>query len=1318
MAGPAPATAQAPTTAAVAEQPEVPQARSVEAKAALEAARTGRRIEVPTWRSETAEIFVNPDGSKTMEQHAVPVRVRKGSGWAKPDATLERRTDGTIQPVAAATPIVLSGGGANGELLRIGKPGERVVMGWPGRLPAPRLKGDTATYPEVFRGVDLQLKVGLNDFSYLLVVKNREAAKNPALRQVKAPIRGEGLKISVAADGRTIAQDRNGQPVFTAPAPAMWDSTPATERRAKVGIRSSGNALLLTPDQKLLADPAAKFPIYIDPSLSGNLLGWLHINVRMGNQTGWGYDTGQGAKVGRAYQDTANLYRSMFRMSTVNGAQNIAGSQVSAASFRITLDHTPTGTPTPVALWHVQNLNPAVGHNWDNTGEGFWLGNLQTVNAESYPPPEDKAVEFNNENLRLLLQSIADNRATEVSLGLRAPDENSQVQWKKFHAGSAGLSITYNTPPRMPKSFNFLRPRPCGTATAPTPTTNTRPQFSAVANDPDTGDSVTTTVQILNPANTVVHSSEVGPTVSGAAFSWPEVPADRLQKGIVYHYRAFTRDPIATGPSTPDCYFIIDPDAPLAPVIESNDFPDGEPVKNKGETGSVTFKPNPGQPNDIAEYVYGFAREKTTMRVKANADGSATIPITVWPERAGEQAQRQLFVGAVDRAGNYGPIGDYWTLMANDPGTPAPHVRGDSNGDGKADLTAVFDHGYGRTSIWNLTSTGPAFHTGVVGWDTGEGGSFGLTRTRPVQGDFNGDGRTDMAMLREGSGRQIWLYQLPSDGNRYDAQPASWTSGPNGSPLSTARAFAGDVDGDKKDDIAVQNAVTGAGWEVMVLTSASNFTRAVSWAKSDAGNAWTQSAPLLADITGDGKADLVSLRNLGGCRTVAELYRSTGTGFAAPTTAYDSGANGYCWEKSKAVVADADGNGTQDVVALYETSPTEAELMVFKASSGTLTRSTWWSAANAFDLSKSTLTAGDYNGDGKDDVGVLYACCTTGQRQAFTFASTGTSFGAKHNAWAGQVDAVTGPKFELEHRTYDLVSRNSGKCLNVEFASTNDLARYIQYKCLPVDLNARFRVDAIAGTDQYSVRPMHSMKCADVDDWGMGDGAQLIQWPCGSGNGEATANQQMTIEYVDGSSYDTVVQLKFAHSGKCATVVPDGPVTTADDYAPIQQHTCGQLTTQQWVLRPSYNADQLGENGTARYRVEAATSAHVLDIEDCARTENVRMWLWVPGSPCQSWKLESLGDDVYKIIDPSTNRAIDIEGCSKQLRGTIRAFASNDSECQRWRIEPSPGGSYVVTAVSSGLSLDVAGCSPAQGADVITWLYHGGPCQRWFFKKQ
>ncbi len=42
-------------------------------------------------------------------------------------------------------------------------------------------------------------------------------------------------------------------------------------RRAVMPVRVDGNVLTLAPDQRMLADPGTKLPIYIDPSWTGGI---------------------------------------------------------------------------------------------------------------------------------------------------------------------------------------------------------------------------------------------------------------------------------------------------------------------------------------------------------------------------------------------------------------------------------------------------------------------------------------------------------------------------------------------------------------------------------------------------------------------------------------------------------------------------------------------------------------------------------------------------------------------------------------------------------------------------------------------------------------------------------------------------------------------------------------------------------------------------------------------------------------------------------------------------------------------------------------
>ncbi|GAA0607563.1 hypothetical protein GCM10009534_47870 [Kribbella sandramycini] len=1309
-----------------------PDEASPEARAMATALRTGERVELADHRTETGQVFANPDGTKTMEQHSQPVRVRKGRDWVDPDPSLRLDADGRIRTVATISPLELSNGGDR-ELVAIGAAGAQIRLGWPGVLPKPVLSGNLATYADVLPGVDLQIKAEVDRFSQLLVVHDRAAAANPALATLNFPVSADGLTLKVQPDGSTTAVDRKGKLAFTADRPTMWDaSSDFKPRRAQLGIRQEPGRFVLTPDRKLLTDPAAKFPLYIDPSISGTAVNWLHVNKESGTVDGWTYDRDAGgAKVGPRWGEPANVYRSMFLMRTTSGAQAIAGSTILNAQFRITLDWSSSGTAKPVELWQLTDLDTANKKlNWGTTNATYWKTELDSRNGAAWPEEKTLPMEFGALNapskLRTFVQAVADGRKPTLSLGLRSPNEGTnteaQYHWKKFVPSSAALAVTYNTTPKMPKGLALTRPRPCGTASAPTPVLTAQPQWASVADDPDLGDNVTTTLQIKDPAGAVVHESAVGPTVSGAAFAWPETPAGKLSPGVVYSYSAFTKDAAnAAGPTTPACYFVIDTSAPAVPRIESTDFPDaGDPVVEARKVGRVTFKPAGGE-TDLDEYVYGFQADALVSRVKAGADGTATIPITVHPDPITGVPSLRLYVRAVDRAGNSSATREAWELNAKPAAGPAPKVRGDSNGDGRADVTAVLDHGFGRTGIWNIVSGGSAFNAGTMAWDTGEGTGFSLAKVKPVQGDFDGDGRTDMAVFRSGAGGRMYLYKLPSDGNEYQNPPAVWTTETSPWQLNTARVVSGDVDADGKDDIVVQNAGTGDNWQAQVFRAADDFAAPVGWVQAAAGNTWSRSAPLLVDIDQDGKSDLLSVRNLTGCRTAVDLYRSTGTAFAAATTIYDSGADGFCWDKSRFTVADPDGNGRDDIVALTENTTNDGTLVVFSGSATQLTKADW-RRVTGLELAKTTLVSGDYDGDRLDDIGLLYAAAD-GDREVYSLRSTGSAFADKVQTWSGAVGAVTGPKFDIEHRQYELVNKNSGKCLNVKGSSVADKAALIQFRCVGTALNERFRLMPIAGTDQYSIRPVHTavdvgpVKCLDVTGGSSQDEVAVIQSSCGGGLGEPRAWQQVTFDYVDGSAYETVVQLRFAHSGKCLGVA----AASLDDDALTQQVPCGQAASEQWILRPAFNATQLGGTGSTRYRVDAAVgTTTVLEVPKCvtAASSPVRMGTWASASVCQKWNLRSLGDDIYKLVDTNSKLPLEIKGCSKLPRASMIIFPDGASECQKWRIEPAPGGTYSVIAVSSGLSLDVANGSSAAGAEVISWFYHGGKGQRWAFKPQ
>ena len=85
----------------------------------------------------------------------------------------------------------------------------------------------------------------------------------------------------------------------------------------------------------------------------------------------------------------------------------------------------------------------------------------------------------------------------------------------------------------------------------------------------------------------------------------------------------------------------------------------------------------------------------------------------------------------------------------------------------------------------------------------------------PVQGDYDGDGKTDFAVYQASTG--MW-FALKSSTNYTTTIAISWGGG-------TFVARPGDFDGDGKQDLIVYDTTTG-NWAI--LTSASNYTSSIA----------------------------------------------------------------------------------------------------------------------------------------------------------------------------------------------------------------------------------------------------------------------------------------------------------------------------------------------------------------------------------------------------------------------------------------------------------------------------------------------------------
>jgi hypothetical protein len=219
--------------------------------------------------------------------------------------------------------------------------------------------------------------------------------------------------------------------------------------------------------------------------------------------------------------------------------------------------------------------------------------------------------------------------------------------------------------------------------------------------------------------------------------------------------------------------------------------------------------------------------------------------------------------------------------------------------------------------------------------------------------DMDGDGKSDLVIWRASTGTWYWLSSAA--GYSYGA-PATVQWG--NSALGDVPLLA-DMDGDGRGDLVIWRASTGTFfWITSTTNYATNSARSIQW-----GNASLGDKPLLGDFDGDGQADLGIWRG------------STGTWYwLTSTTMYSyASAQPIQWGNLSLgdvpFAGDVDGDGKADPI-------------VWRASTGTwywLTSSTNFSYGAAGARQFGSLSLGDVpllkdlDGDGLVDLTVWRA---------------------------------------------------------------------------------------------------------------------------------------------------------------------------------------------------------------------------------------------------------------------------------------------------------------------------------------------------------
>jgi hypothetical protein len=273
---------------------------------------------------------------------------------------------------------------------------------------------------------------------------------------------------------------------------------------------------------------------------------------------------------------------------------------------------------------------------------------------------------------------------------------------------------------------------------------------------------------------------------------------------------------------------------------DGNFTPHQSPIYNFGSPPTANWTPIVGDFNGDGKTDFAFISGRSLYVYLSNGDGNFTL--------------HQSTLGQVYDS----PPTLNWTPIV-----------GDFDGDGRTDFafTRGNDTNY-TTTVYAYLSNGdgtfkPVLSTLPVDYRAPPAGSY-----TPITGDFNGDGKTDFAFvgayvdvyLSNGDGTFTFAAQNTNDGNYGFPPTANWT------PIS------GDFNGDGKSDIAFIGATS---LHVLLGNGDGTFTPVVTTPLttnygSPPSAHWTL---ISGDFNGDGRADFAMLSG-----TSLQVYLSNGDG--------------------------------------------------------------------------------------------------------------------------------------------------------------------------------------------------------------------------------------------------------------------------------------------------------------------------------------------------------------------------------------------------------------------------------------------------------
>lgn len=325
---------------------------------------------------------------------------------------------------------------------------------------------------------------------------------------------------------------------------------------------------------------------------------------------------------------------------------------------------------------------------------------------------------------------------------------------------------------------------------------------------------------------------------------------------------------------------------------------------------------------------------------------------------------------------------------------PAAAVVGDYNGDNKSEVISVYSYDNQTTRIWGFKGDISLLAPDLL-W-TSNTGKWDGGRSKTEAGNFDGDGNgwCDVAILYDYGGDTSRLWNFISDGTKLTPNLA-WSSAPGGFNAARAKITAGDYNNDGRCDLAMLYDYGGSTSRLWLFVSdGSKFTPHIAWASSPGSFNTARVKITTGDYDGDGVDDICMLYDYGGATARAWTFISDGNALPKfnPNEAWYSGKGNFDVHSAKMVSGRFNNDIYSDIATLYGYGNSTSRIWTMIADGGSPPRFTpnqaWYSNPGNFDTSRSKMVGGDFDSDGFSDIGILYNYRSATSR-VWTFKSSG-----------------------------------------------------------------------------------------------------------------------------------------------------------------------------------------------------------------------------------------------------------------------------------------------------------------------------------------